>query len=451
MKTAKQSMISLTKKLIRRWLEARKNQSPDHETARFLFLAWVGCIGMPLYYVLWTFSFPQKFESLELRAIGFGLCVLSVCSRRMFRGRLLRAFDFAAITYMLPFFFSYMFLMNHGSPAWSQSLIVALIVLFHFETSWALKSFCCGIAIAGVAFSITGDIGFLVSNTVLQQVPIVCFTVLVVSCAKIGRNAIEAEKLASVAQALATVAHEIRTPLISVAANVRGVERRLVSENFQSGPGLAEIGEAMNRIKFEVRHVNHMVDLFLMSSAAMNQKLEPCEEVGMRSVVDSVISRYPFTDQAQRDLVDIKMKTDFVFFGSHELGVVLLLNLLRNALRAIQRARKGGVRIVIDGQREKPRLMIIDTGCGIEAKLLPFIFEKFFTYPQGTGSGIGLALCKDIGDAWHTRIYCRSRESVFTVFILEFPPGGDAFVTRRKFIDQPRTSPCPCLSINTQA
>jgi two-component system CAI-1 autoinducer sensor kinase/phosphatase CqsS len=45
---------------------------------------------------------------------------------------------------------------------------------------------------------------------------------------------------------------------------------------------------------------------------------------------------------------------------------VVLLNLMRNALRGIQRAGKGRVRIIIDGARPAP-LLFIDTGCGIAA------------------------------------------------------------------------------------
>jgi len=442
---------TIAKQSVHRFLRPQKKLAGDHDTVRFLFLAWVGCVGMPLYYVLWTVYFPQQFESIQLRAYGLALCILSVCSRRMFRGRFLRAFDFAAITYMLPFFFCYMFLMNHGSPAWSQSLIVALIVLFHFESPWAFKSFFCGAAVAGILFSINGDPAFLTSDAALQQIPIMCFTVLVVSCAKVGRKVIEAEKLAGMAQALATVSHEIRTPLISVTANVRGVERRLLSESFQEKPDVSAIGEAMSRIQFEVRHMNHMVDLFLMSSTAMNQKLEPCEEVGMCAVVQSVISRYPFADQLQQDLVTVKVRADFVFFGKNELCVVLLLNLLRNALKALQRAGKGKVRIIVDGRRDKPRLMIVDTGCGISAKQLPLIFDKFYTHPPSAGSGIGLALCKDISTAWNARIRCLSRESFYTLFIVEFPNRGDSLPARTNFADQQSKLSCHYQSINTQA
>ncbi len=120
------------------------------------------------------------------------------------------------------------------------------------------------------------------------------------------------------------------------------------------------------------------------------------------------------------------MRADFRFAGRHELSVVILLNLLRNALNALQRAGKGRIRIVIDGTRAAPRLLFIDTGCGIPAPQLPLIFKRFYSYPPKSGSGIGLALCKEIIDAWKARIRCVSRELAYTIFVLEFPPLASA-------------------------
>ena len=64
---------------------------------------------------------------------------------------------------------------------------------------------------------------------------------------------------------------------------------------------------------------------------------------------------------------------------------------------------------------------MIDTGCGIAARHLPMIFQRFYSYPPSSGAGIGLALCKDIIDAWQASIRCVSRELGYTMFVLEFP------------------------------
>jgi two-component system CAI-1 autoinducer sensor kinase/phosphatase CqsS len=402
-------------------IQSQRQLENDHHSDRIRVLAWIGCVCMPLYYVIWSFWFPQGFESLLLRLIGVGMCLLALRAPTLLEGRYLGAVQFLAATYVLPFFFTFMFLMNHASTVWSQSLLIALIVVFQFDTMWALKSIACGTLLAAAVFFWAGDGAFHASADVLQQLPIYCFTVLVVSCAKIGHRVLAAQKMAGMAQALATVVHELRTPLISVSANARGIERCLVEEQGPSQADREAIRDAIGRVQFEVRHMNHMIELFLMSATALKQQLAPTEQLSMGAVVASVIDSYPFTSQAQRELVSVRIRQDFTFAGKHDLSRVILLNLLRNALTALKRAGRGGVRIIIDGGRARPRLVVIDTGCGIAAQRLPRVFQRFYTYPAGSGSGIGLALCKDIMNAWDGSIHCVSRERAYTAFILEFP------------------------------
>ncbi len=404
---------------LRHWL-LRRERAFDCGTWRYVVLAWIGCLGMPSYYLIWTYVFPQEYESLAVRMLGMVLCLPALWARTWLSGRILDVYVFVAITYVLPFQFTYLYLMNHASSVWGQSYLIALIVLFHFPTLWALAACATGTVLGCLLFAWQGDPHFLLNPAVLEQLPVYAFTIVVVSAAKVGRRMMANEKLAGMAHGLAAVSHELRTPLVSVDANVRGINRRL-AQDVPSAADCQELVQAMGRIQYEVRHMNHMVDMFLLSATAVSQKLEACEEVSMRAVVDSVLRRYPFAGQAQRDAVQVQVRGDFVFAGKHELSVVILLNLLRNALKALHRAGKGRIRIVVDGRREQPRLLFIDTGCGIAPRQLPLIFKRFYSYPPESGSGIGLALCKEIIDAWQASIRCISRELAYTIFVLEFP------------------------------
>ena len=446
----------LTRPALLAWL-LRHEQQREHAAMRLHFLAWVGCLGMPLYYLIWTIWFPQKFESVALRALGVAICLPAMLFPRRIKRGWLGAYEFIGVTYLLPFFFSFMFLMNHGDAVWGESLLVALILLFQFDLLWALASCACGALAACVLYGVltapapgvaSADGLLQAAPLALEQAPIYVFTIVLVALTKIGRRVLAREKLAGMSQALAMVSHELRTPLISIAANVRGLERAAASRaRAQEGPDVAEsqagVAGALARIHYEVRHMNQMIDLFLQSAAALNQQLAPTERVSMSEMVHAVIDRYPFPNEAQRALVSVVVRGDFSFLGRQELGVVIVLNLLRNALKAQQRAGKGKVRIIVDGTRRRPRLLVMDNACGIPARQLPFIFERFYSYPPNTGAGIGLALCKDIVQAWHGRIRCRSREQAYTVFALEFP-------APRRTLAAPATvpisAPSPCAT-----
>jgi two-component system CAI-1 autoinducer sensor kinase/phosphatase CqsS len=392
----------------------------DHATVRVLLLSCIGTVTMPMYYVIWQHFFPQEYESLSLRLVGIVLCAMGLFARQFSR-RMLDWYLLVTLSYIFPFFFTYMFLMNHASGVWSESLLIGLVVLFHFDTSVALKAYVIGTALAVGAATVMGESAILTSRQVLQQLPIHWFTIAVLTAAKISRHVLAQEKLAGLGAGLATVAHELRTPLTSVDANVRGL-MRMCSDGGGALPAdrLGTV-DALARIQFEVRHMNHMIDLFLLSATAVRRSLRPIETVSMEAVVEAVLKRYPFVNASQQKLVTLEVRGNFKFAGQSELSVVILLNLLRNALKAIQRAGKGRVRIVVDGDHTPPRLLFIDTGCGVPAQHMGLIFHRFYSFPPHNGAGIGLALCQEIMQAWNASIRCVSRESAYAVFILEFP------------------------------
>jgi two-component system CAI-1 autoinducer sensor kinase/phosphatase CqsS len=392
----------------------------DHATVRVLVLASIGTVGMPLYYVIWQHFFPQEYETLSLRLLGILLCALGLFARQFSR-QMLNLYLLVTLSYIFPFFFTFMFLMNHASGVWGESLLIGLVVLFHFDTGLALRAYVIGTTLACVAAIALGEGATILGKPALQQVPIHWFTIAVLSAAKISRHVLAQEKLAGLGAGLATVAHELRTPLTSVDANVRGLLRVVSDGAGRLGDDRLGTVDALARIQFEVRHMNHMIDLFLLSATAVRQNLRPVESVSMESVVEAVLKRYPFSSASQQKIVTLEVRRNFHFAGQTELSVVILLNLLRNALKAVHRAGKGRVRIVVDGAGAPPRLLFIDTGCGVPAQQMSMIFRRFYSYPPHNGAGIGLALCQEIMDAWSAKIRCVSRESAYAIFVLEFP------------------------------
>jgi two-component system CAI-1 autoinducer sensor kinase/phosphatase CqsS len=105
------------------------------------------------------------------------------------------------------------------------------------------------------------------------------------------------------------------------------------------------------RIQFEVRHMNHMIDLFLLSGDGGAAKPAAGRD-GDRWTAwwTRHAQALPFRQRGPAKNRRARgAPQDFTFSGQTELSVVILLNLLRNALKAVQRAGKGRVRIVVDG------------------------------------------------------------------------------------------------------
>ncbi len=105
----------------------------------------------------------------------------------------------------------------------------------------------------------------------------------------------------------------------------------------------------------------------------------------------------------------------------------VLLNLMINARQAMPTGGRLVIKLGLDAESEMVELTIRDYGCGIPADKLPRIFEPFYTTKRGPdasgkgGTGLGLAMCKDILDAHHGRIRVESTIGKGTSFTLKLP------------------------------
>jgi signal transduction histidine kinase len=105
----------------------------------------------------------------------------------------------------------------------------------------------------------------------------------------------------------------------------------------------------------------------------------------------------------------------------------VLLNLVINARQAMPRGGVVRVRVAHDPTGRVAEVSVADTGMGIAPADLRRIFEPFFTTKTGPdatglgGTGLGLAVCRDIVEAHHGRLRAESRVGQGTTFTLRLP------------------------------
>lgn len=112
----------------------------------------------------------------------------------------------------------------------------------------------------------------------------------------------------------------------------------------------------------------------------------------------------------------------------------VLINLLINARQAMPQGGVARVRLATDATGRYAELSVIDHGVGIAPENLPRIFEPFFSTKTGPdaaglgGTGLGLAVCRDIVEAHHGRLRAESRlgkGSTFTLMLPACPPPAE--------------------------
>ena len=252
---------------------------------------------------------------------------------------------------------------------------------------------------------------------------------------------------------LATVAHEVATPLATIGLHadelrralpelMRGyslaVQHRLCSDRLL----LSHEPERLPRLASAIRrHVDSTSAVVEMSLASLTLNGIDRREFAVHSLsecVQTALDRFPFR-AGDRDLVSVAaIDPALRFSGSDSLLVFVLFNLLKNALHAIHAVGKG--RIEIDAYRMEGFcvLRFADNGPGIGADMLPRIFEPFYTTKRhGRGAGMGLAFCRRVCEAFGGSIACESEPGVRTTFTLRLPAPGAAADRRLRDLPQP--------------
>ncbi|MEL6412882.1 MAG: ATP-binding protein, partial [Bacteroidota bacterium] len=130
--------------------------------------------------------------------------------------------------------------------------------------------------------------------------------------------------------------------------------------------------------------------------------------------IEEALNKYYF-EPGQREALQLDLDQDFEVNISKEYFRHVLFNLLKNSYR---HAGTQHIAIRLEGRK----VYVRDEGKGIAPADLARIFDLFYTQ-SGQGTGIGLALCRYIMEAFGGTITCRSEQGndSFTEFVLEFP------------------------------
>jgi len=236
----------------------------------------------------------------------------------------------------------------------------------------------------------------------------------------------------------ASIAHEMRTPLLAIRAQARALGRHLpelVGGYRQGGAAmparalgaqqLEHLGQLARQIETEVTRANFVADMMLASAGSAALERHRFAPHSMRKCVEEALLRYPF-DPATRAKVTLRAPCDFQFYGCDVSLVYVFYNLLKNALHGIAAAGHGEIVIAFQRDQDCNRVLVTDTGAGIAKHVLPHVFDPLYTTRQASGgSGMGLAFCLRVLNAFDAKICCESQEGRHTTFRLEFPKMAD--------------------------
>ena len=250
---------------------------------------------------------------------------------------------------------------------------------------------------------------------------------------------VQSEKMASLGELTAGIAHEIQNPLNFV-NNFSEVNDELIKElKVEAEKGnLAEVKAIAKDIEFNSEKINHhgkradaIVKGMLQHSRTSSGQKEPTD---INALADEYLRLAYHGLRAKDKSFNATTKTEFdnsiskIKVVPQEIGRVIL-NLINNAFYAVGEKQKGNlngyeptVTISTTKQNGKVEIKVKDNGNGIPQKVVDKIFQPFFTTkPTGQGTGLGLSLAYDIitkGHGGELKVETKEGEgSQFTIIL----------------------------------
>jgi signal transduction histidine kinase len=250
---------------------------------------------------------------------------------------------------------------------------------------------------------------------------------------------IQSEKMASLGELTAGIAHEIQNPLNFV-NNFSEVNREMITElkeeidkgNYTEAKLIAkniEVNE--EKISHHGKRADAIVKGMLQHSRASTGQKEPTD---INALCDEYFRLSYHGFRAKNKNFDAVFKTDLderigkINVVPQDIGRVLL-NLFNNAFYAVnEKAEERGtdfkpcVFVQTKRSNDKVQISVKDNGNGIRQTVVDKIFQPFFTTkPAGSGTGLGLSLSYDIIQAHGGQIQVETKEGEGTGFIIRLP------------------------------
>lgn len=211
------------------------------------------------------------------------------------------------------------------------------------------------------------------------------------------------------------LAHELRTPLTTLSGYLEAIEDGKLKAD------LATIKEMQEETKRITKLVENLNDFANAQNKVFNLKKE---KIDLKPIIKKVLKH--FTKSIKDKNIELKLNLDSELYlnGDQDSLFQIVDNIIENAIKY----NKQNGKIIIEAKKEKDYLIINfkDTGLGIKAKDLPYIFERFYRTDQSRnsknqGSGIGLAVVKELVEAHNGKIKAQSNEQQGTIFKLKLP------------------------------
>ncbi|KUY30435.1 sensor histidine kinase [Elizabethkingia ursingii] len=208
------------------------------------------------------------------------------------------------------------------------------------------------------------------------------------------------------------ISHELLNTLTPINSLIRNMEYITDQEEI-SGDDQEEIKESLKIVNNKSEQLLNFINNYRQVAELPKPKLQ---KISIRPVIEKVLRLMESEFQNKNITLTTSIK-DYMIMADEKMLERSLINLLTNALHAVEDLENGKIKISTDQQNTRTVIQVEDNGIGISEQISDKIFLPFFT-TRNSGSGIGLTLTKSIMEAHNGYINFRKQQqgSVFELW-----------------------------------
>jgi len=218
---------------------------------------------------------------------------------------------------------------------------------------------------------------------------------------------------------VSTVSHELRTPLTTMNSYIEALEEGVINDKELAPQFIDTIHKETNRM---IRMVNELMQLGKMD---IKEEHYEKEFIDINKLIEQISNRFELT-HPEKNFIKHTSKTPIFVEGDQDKLTQVFDNIMNNAIKYSPNGKNITIRVRQNYNHNRVNISIKDEGVGIPLVHIDKIFNRFYRVDKSRqrsmgGTGLGLALAKNIIEAHKGRIWAQSREGYGTIIFVTLP------------------------------